>query len=500
MKNSYSMKDVFFLLLDRIWWILAAAVICASGTFLVSKYMILEKYQSNVSMYVRNVENKETQSIDNNDLNVSKSLVGTCIVILNNDAVMDQIGLKLQSLYPEKELLDHFTIDDGVIDAQSIRQYFSMSAVDQTEVLKITAITRNAELSAKLCNLMAEVAPEFLVRVVGAGSVEKIGDAKIYNAQVSPNVVKNSVLGMLIGIVLSVMLIIAIDSLDNTVKDTNEIGERFEKPIIGEIQSIGSRVKKKDRGTSADRREKLLFGNKLIPFSVEESYKTMRSSLAFTISTKESKSIAVTSSNPNEGKSVTIANLATTFAETDMKVLLIDADMRKPVQHKNFKLTNKVGLSNVIVNQKLLDQAIHKGVAGNLDVMTAGMIPPNPSELLASKQMASLLEKLEQQYDTILIDCAPINVVSDVAGLASSIAGVAIVVHYATTTFAEIDDAKKKLELANCDVLGFVLNEVVHKRSAGYYSNYKYKYKYRYDYQYGSNENAKTSDTDEGDS
>ena len=228
MKNSYSMKDVFFLLLDRIWWILAAAVICASGTFLVSKYMIPEKYQSNVSMYVRNVENKETQSIDNNDLNVSKSLVGTYIVILNNDAVMDQIGLKLQSLYPEKELLDHFTIDDGVIDAQSIRQYFSMSAVDQTEVLKITAITRNAELSAKLCNLMAEVAPEFLVRVVGAGSVEKIGDAKIYNAQVSPNVVKNSVLGMLIGIVLSVMLIIAIDSLDNTVKDTNEIGERFE--------------------------------------------------------------------------------------------------------------------------------------------------------------------------------------------------------------------------------------------------------------------------------
>ena len=173
--------------------------------------------------------------------------------------------------------------------------------------------------------------------------------------------------------------------------------------------------------------------------------------------------------------------------------------MRKPVQHKNFKLTNKVGLSNVIVNQKLLDQAIHKGVAGNLDVMTAGMIPPNPSELLASKQMASLLEKLEQQYDTILIDCAPINLVSDVAGLASSIAGVAIVVHYATRRLLRLD-AKKKLELANCDVLGFVLNEVVHKRSAGYYSNYKYKYKYRYDYQYGSNENAKTSDTDEGDS
>ena len=185
-----------------------------------------------------------------------------------------------------------------------------------------------------------------------------------------------------------------------------------------------------------------------------------------------------------ESKSVTVANLATAISETDKPVLLIDADMRKPVQHKNFQVSNKLGLSNVITDASLLDEALHQNVTGTLDLLTAGTIPPNPSELLASKQMAELLDKLKEKYDIILIDCAPVNVVSDVAGMANSIAGVVMVAHYGTTTYAEAEDAVKQLELANCNVLGFVLNEVVHKHSAGYYSNYKYKYKYKYDYQY----------------
>ncbi|WP_302160103.1 CpsD/CapB family tyrosine-protein kinase [uncultured Ruminococcus sp.] len=221
-----------------------------------------------------------------------------------------------------------------------------------------------------------------------------------------------------------------------------------------------------------------------MPFSILETYKALRSSLNFLVSTSENKIVAVTSASPNEGKSVTVANLATAISETDKTVLLIDADMRKPVQHKNFQVSNKLGLSNVITDASLLDEALHQNVTGTLDLLTAGTIPPNPSELLASKQMAELLDKLKEKYDIILIDCAPVNVVSDVAGMANSIAGVVMVVHYGTTTYAEAEDAVKQLELANCNVLGFVLNEVVHKHSAGYYSNYKYKYKYKYDYQY----------------
>ena len=198
-----------------------------------------------------NDQEQQQQGINNNDLTVSKSLVSTYIVILNNDVVMDKVGTKLLKQYSEEELQQYFTVKDGKVTDASLKSCFQMTAVDQTEVLKITATTKNAELSSTLCNIMADVAPDFLIRVVGAGSVEKIGDAKVYDTPVSPNVMKNTALGFAAGIMLAVLVILVIDFFDNTVKDTAELNEKFQKPIIGEIQNIGGKVKKKDRGTSA---------------------------------------------------------------------------------------------------------------------------------------------------------------------------------------------------------------------------------------------------------
>ncbi len=486
MKKSYTIKDLVFLFLSHIWWIVAAAVVGAVLTFTYTKFAVAKQYQSNISMYVKNSDeqNNQQQGLNNNDLYVSKSLVSTYIVILSNDAAMDEVGDRLSKKYSEEELSKYFTVKNGKITDSSLRSCYSMKAADETEVLEITATTKNAKLSADLCNIMADVAPEFLIRVVGAGSVEKIGNAKIYDDAVSPNIPKNTAIGFLAGLMLAVLVILLIDFFDNTVKDTAELTEKYKKPIIGEIQSIGKKEKKKEIGTTANRKKKVLYNNKDIPFSVLESYKGIRSALNFIISANDNKVVSITSSNPSEGKSVTISNVAYAMSETEKKILLIDADMRKPVQHKLYNLSNKIGLSNVLTDEKLLDKAIHKSVTGNLDILTAGTIPPNPSELLASKKMEELLEKLKKEYDIILIDCSPINVVSDISGMANLIAGAIIVVRYGVTTFAEVEDAQKQLELANCNVLGFVLNDVHHKHGAGYYSNYKYKYKYDYNYKY----------------
>ena len=489
MKKEYTIKDLVYLMLGRIWWIIGAALICGLAAFLISDFAIPRKYQSNVSMYVRNKEDQK-QDINNSDLSVSKSLVSTYIVILNNDAVMEQVGEQLLKQHTPEELSGNFTIKNGKITNESLKSAFTMAAVNNTEVLKITATTKNAALSAELCNIMADVAPEVLIRVVGAGSVEKIGNAKIYEAAVSPSVTKNTAIGFAGGALLAILVILLIDFFDNTVRDTEELRKHFSKPIIAEIQSIGGKAKKKNRGTDADRKTRLLFGNENIPFSTVEAYKSFRTALSFVISTCDSRIVAMTSANPSEGKSVTVANLAVAVAQTDKKVLLIDADMRKPVQHKCFRLSNKVGLSDVITGDKPLDKALNRNVTGSLDVLTSGTIPPNPSELLASRQMKELLETLKERYDMILIDCAPINVVSDVAGLSQEIAGVVMVVHYGFTTYPELDDAVNRLALANCNVLGFAVNEVSSKHGSGYYSNYKYKYKYKYDYQYGSAKQA----------
>ena len=148
MKKSYTIKDLIFLMLGHIWWIIAAAIVGAAGTFGVSRFVIPKEYQSNISMYVKNSENQEQQQqgINNNDLTVSKSLVSTYIVILNNDVVMDKVGTKLLKQYSEEELQQYFTVKDGKVTDASLKSCFQMTAVDQTEVLKITATTKNAEL------------------------------------------------------------------------------------------------------------------------------------------------------------------------------------------------------------------------------------------------------------------------------------------------------------------------------------------------------------------
>lgn len=493
MKKSYSIKDLFIIILSRLPYIVISAVVCAVAMFGVSKFMIDPKYQSNISLYVKN-SNKapdSNQSVNVNDLNVSKSLVSTYIVILNNDIVMDEISDILLSRHSEAELANDFKIVDGRITNRSLKACYNMVAANQTEVLKITATTKRAELSQELCNVMAEVAPEFLIRVVGAGSVEKIGDAKLYPNKVSPDVTKNTILGGIAGFILSILLVFMIDFFDNTVKSTEEIQDRFNKPILGEIPHIGGKTKKKEIGKSSDRKKKLLFNDKNneIPFSVVENYKSIRTNVTFSLSTAENKIFAVTSSLPSEGKSVTIANLAVTMAEADKKVLLIDADMRKPVQHKNFSLKNKKGLSTVLSREAVFDDCVNRGVKKNLDVLTAGVIPPNPSELLASKKMREMIDGIKEMYDYILIDTPPILQMTDVIGLADIIAGVTVVLSYGNTTYQEVQEVQKKLELGNCNLMGFILNNITRGAGNSYsyskYGRYKYGYKYKqYDMNY----------------
>lgn len=171
--------------------------------------------------------------------------------------------------------------------------------------------------------------------------------------------------------------------------------------------------------------------HKEVPFFIVESYKSIRTNVTFSLSTFDRKIFAVSSSNPGEGKSTTSANIAIAMAQSGSKVLLIDADMRKSVQHKIFGIKNKKGLSSAVSKISSLEDCIQKNVMENLDVMTAGPIPPNPSELLASEQMTAILNELSEKYTVIIIDTPPVNVVTDAMELAKNISGIIMVVRYA---------------------------------------------------------------------
>lgn len=226
--------------------------------------------------------------------------------------------------------------------------------------------------------------------------------------------------------------------------------------------------KKKTVGNLAHRRQILHQGTN---FAVREAYKTLRTNIHFTLSDKTCKRICITSGSAGEGKSITMLNLALSVAESGQKVLLIDADLRRPAIGR--LLVEKVapGLSNVLTGQVSVDEAIRSQVFPNLDILFSGEVPPNPSELLASDVFANLIEEMSLRYDYILVDAPPINVVSDAAIIAKRVDGVLLLVRHTKSTKENVRQAVANLQMVNANILGYVFNgvEFTAKKYYGYY-------------------------------
>jgi capsular exopolysaccharide synthesis family protein len=199
---------------------------------------------------------------------------------------------------------------------------------------------------------------------------------------------------------------------------------------------------------------------------------------------------------PTEGKSTTALNMAITMAEKGENVLIIDCDMRKPNVHNLFNIRNVTGLSSILggINSDV-NAAIHSSVRNNLDVMTAGPIPPNPAELLASQKMRELVHLISKYYDYIFLDTPPVNVVSDALLMNDIAAGIVLVVKEDSTSHPALKDALRSIEMANGKVLGFIKVGCNAKASKSYKS-YKYGKYGEYGYGYGSG-NSHSSGSDE---
>lgn len=213
-----------------------------------------------------------------------------------------------------------------------------------------------------------------------------------------------------------------------------------------------------------------------------EAYRVIRTGIQFAQAGKELQTIALTSCMPNEGKSTTIANLAVVLTQAGKSVLLIDCDMRNPTVHKNFNLSNKVGLSSCISMGTALSDAVQKTSIEGLYALTGGVIPPNPSELLGSEQMKNVLQRAKEQYDYVLIDTPPAMPVTDALIVGRFVDGMILVIASAEVKVEMARDVKNQLVNAGANILGVVLNKVRSEHHG---------YGYGYYYYYGSKEAEK---------
>ncbi len=218
-------------------------------------------------------------------------------------------------------------------------------------------------------------------------------------------------------------------------------------------------------------------------FRVAEAYRMIRTNLLFSLANAKSNVVVISSAEPSAGKSTLCSNLSIVMAQTGARVLLIDADMRRPSQHRNFHVSKSNGLSRVLGGLVSTDECIVRQVAPNLDLLTAGSIPPNPSELLGSERMRTLIEKVQKEYDYVFIDTPPLGVVADALVIMPLTAGIVLASRQRQTTYDEVIESTEAIKNANGTFLGLVITDV-HIEKVGYASYSKNRYYRDYNYRY----------------
>lgn len=199
-----------------------------------------------------------------------------------------------------------------------------------------------------------------------------------------------------------------------------------------------------------------------------EAYRTLRTNIQYSSFDEEVRTMVVTSSEPGEGKSTTAGNIALSFAQSDKHTVIIDCDLRKPSLHKKFKISNLIGLSDILIGKEKINTAIHT-YNDKLDIITSGKIPPNPAEMLGSRTMERLLIALKEKYDIIILDTAPLQAVTDAQILSIKADGVILVVRAQATKKESVIQAKNLIEKVGGKILGTVLNGVENSRGKYYY-------------------------------
>jgi non-specific protein-tyrosine kinase len=298
--------------------------------------------------------------------------------------------------------------------------------------------------------------------------------AKAPKGPISPRPFQSAMLSGVVGLLLTGGAAFLIEYLDDTIKTPEEVKDLTGLPVIGLISDFESRSSNKTLGING---KASLFIVSQPRSAISEAIRILRTNLEFSAVDHPLSTIVITSSNPAEGKSTISANLAFALAQSGKKTLLLDADMRRPNMHSFFGISNRVGLSDLLRSNLNLYQVIRTFEANpNINIMTSGSIPPNPSELLASERMGQLLTYLKTRYDNIILDSSPM-VVTDPQILSSRVDGVIFIAQPGKTSVNLLKAHLGQLDQINARILGVVFNRIPKHRNS-YYGGYYYSQYY----------------------
>lgn len=367
---------------------------------------------------------------------------------------------------------------DLAVSESALAETITVSAPLNTSIIEITVTDADPALAADIANQTAESLTKVVDRIETPDAVDAespvkltlVQQATVPRSPVSPNVPLNIALGLLVGLSLGVGLAVLREVLDTRIRSEHDVALVTDAAMIGGIVF----------DAKAESRPLIVQDDPRSPRS--ESFRTLRTNLQFLDVGASGRSFVVTSSIQSEGKSTTAANLAIALSDAGARVLLVDADLRRPKVANYMGLEGSAGLTDVLIGRAELAHVVQKWGRAGLSILPAGMIPPNPSELLGSAAMSRLVAGLRSEYDVVLFDAPPLLPVTDAAVLSRIVGGTLLVVAAGRVTKHQVSGAISTLENVGASVAGVVLTMLPTRGPDAYgYGHYGYGYEYAAD-------------------
>jgi capsular exopolysaccharide synthesis family protein len=488
---TLSLKDLLRMIRRRALTIVLVAVLLAAAAVGLS-LMQPPVYQASTTILVGQEQSDQSLNLAS-DIMGLQQITMTVVEAVNSRVVAEAVIEELN--------LD--TTPETILGGMAVQQ------VTDTQFIQIDYVDTNPERAQQIANAIAEVSSEQIAEVspnataITATVWEPAVEPTI---PISPQPIRNGILAMFLGLGLGVALAFLLESLDDSWRSSEEVEQLSGVStfgIIPQFKPLRNAHKRKDKKTNSSQNgamehldleydpgrngsngknghHEIEFSGSLVaaadPTGVTaEAYRTLRTNLFYALVDDPPKVIALTSPGPREGKSTTCANLGVMLAQAEKSTLVLDCDLRRPQIHKLFGLRNLRGMSDVLTGRKSLEEAWQEPLP-NLKVLTAGLIPPNPAELLGSRRFAELVRQAREKFDYVLIDAPPVELVSDPLILATQSDGVLLVLDAQNTRKVSLRHSMRSLDGVEANVFGTVMNNVdISKKEYRRYQFYSYE-------------------------
>lgn len=447
----------YLLIIRKSWIVILVVSLLGLGLSALWSVTRVPIYEAKTHLFV-SVRSGESSIGDmSQGSNFARQSVSSYASVVNDAIVMDRVVEELGlSLTPE-ELAEQVNAESP---ASTV--LINISATDPDPEQAALIANKTGEVFADVVsNQLEKTAKDAPARV----QVDTTQPARVPDAPISPRTKMNLVLGLLAGLLAGGALALIRSILDTKLRSKSDIEALTDLPVVGTV------------GKDSDSQKRPLVALKDPRNPLVESFRSLRTNLSYLNVEDEAKTFVITSAGPNEGKTTTAMNLAVVMADSGARVVLVDADLRKPSVAKVLGIEGGVGLSDLLAGKVALQDVLQQFGRQQLFVLPSGRIPPNPSELLGSQAMGKVLDMLGEHFDYVIIDTPPVLAVTDAAILSKRTGGAIMIAAAAKVRKQELSNALEALETVDGKVLGIVVTMVPTKGPDAYsYSSYSYQY------------------------